>query len=48
MKVTLIGIDLAKSIFQLCGVYQAGKRISKRQVRQARLMELLIQQHLGQ
>ena len=43
MKVTLIGIDLAKSIFQVCGVNQAGKRIFNRQVRRARLMELLIQ-----
>jgi transposase len=43
MKVTLIGIDLAKSIFQVCGVNQVGKRIFNRQVRRARLMELLIQ-----
>jgi len=43
MKVTLIGIDLAKSIFQICGVNQAGKRSFNRQVRRARLMELLIQ-----
>jgi len=43
MKVTLIGIDLAKSIFQVCGVNQAGKRVFNRQVRRARLMELLMQ-----
>jgi transposase len=43
MKVTLIGIDLAKSIFQVCGVNQAGKRAFNRQVRRARLMELLLQ-----
>jgi transposase len=43
MKVTLIGIDLAKSIFQVCGVNQAGKRVFNRQVRRARLMELLVQ-----
>jgi len=43
MKVTLIGIDLAKSIFQVCGVNQAGKHIFNRQVRRARLMELLLQ-----
>ena len=43
MKVTLIGIDLAKSIFQVCGVNQVGKRIFNRQVRRARLMELLTQ-----
>lgn len=43
MKVTLIGIDLAKSIFQVCGVNQAGKQVFNRQVRRARLMEFLIQ-----
>ena len=43
MKVTLIGIDLAKSIFQVCGVNQAGKRVFNRQIRRARLMEFLIQ-----
>lgn len=43
MKVTLIGIDLAKSIFQVCGVNQAGKRVFNRQVRRAKLMALLIQ-----
>jgi transposase len=43
MKVTLIGIDLAKNIFQVCGVNQAGKRVFNRQVRRARLMEFLMQ-----
>lgn len=43
MKVTLIGIDLAKSIFQICGVNQAGKRVFNRQIRRARLMEFLMQ-----
>lgn len=43
MKVTLIGIDLAKSIFQVCGVNQAGKRVFNRQVRRTRLMALLMQ-----
>jgi len=43
MKVTLIGIDLAKSIFQVCGVNQAGKRKFNRQVRRKRLMAFLLQ-----
>jgi len=43
MKVTLIGIDLAKSIFQVCGVNQAGKRKFNRQVRRNRLMAFLMQ-----
>jgi transposase len=45
MKVTLIGIDLAKNIFQVCGVNQAGKHVFNRQVRRTRLMELLMQHH---
>jgi len=43
MKVTLIGIDLAKNIFQVCGVNQAGKCVFNRQVRRTRLMALLLQ-----
>lgn len=43
MKVTLIGIDLAKSIFQVCGVNQAGKPVFNRQVRRNKLVELLLQ-----
>ncbi len=46
MKVTLIGIDLAKNIFQVCGVNQAGKRVFNRQVRQATLLELLVQHRM--
>lgn len=42
MKVTLIGIDLAKSIFQVCGVNQAGKPLFNRQVRRNRLIEMLL------
>lgn len=41
MKVTLIGIDLAKSIFQVCGVNPAGKAVFNRQVRRNKLMKLL-------
>ena len=43
MKVTLIGIDLAKSIFQVCGVNRAGKHVFNRQIRRARLMGFLLQ-----
>jgi len=43
MEVTLIGIDLAKSIFQVCGVNQAGKPVFNRQVRRGMLMEFLAQ-----
>jgi transposase len=43
MKVTLIGIDLAKTIFQVCGVNQAGKTVFNRQLRRNKLMALLMQ-----
>jgi len=43
MKVTLIGIDLAKSVFQVCGVNRAGKPVFSRQVRRGKLMQRLLQ-----
>ncbi|NWO08664.1 MAG: IS110 family transposase [Alteromonadaceae bacterium] len=42
MKVTLIGIDLAKSVFQVCGVNQAGKPVFNRQVRRNKLLQTLL------
>ena len=42
MNVTLIGIDLAKSVFQVCAVNQQGKVVFNRQVRRNRLMALLM------
>jgi len=43
MNVTLIGIDLAKTIFQVCGVNKAGKPIFNRQLRRNKLLEFLAQ-----
>lgn len=43
MKVTLVGIDLAKSVFQVCGVNQAGNAAFNHQVRRNRLIEKLFQ-----
>lgn len=43
MNVTLIGIDLAKSVFQVCAVNQAGKQVFNRAVRRHRLLPLLAQ-----
>lgn len=43
MQVTLIGIDLAKSVFQVCGVNQVGKPVFNKQVRRQRLLNLLVQ-----
>lgn len=42
MNVTLIGIDLAKSVFQVCAVNQQGKVVFNRQVRRNRLIALLM------
>lgn len=42
MKVTLIGIDLAKTIFQVCGVNSQGKSVFNRQVRRHHLMKTLL------
>lgn len=41
MKVSLIGIDLAKSVFQVCGVNTAGKQQFNRQVRRAQLLRFV-------
>lgn len=41
MNVNLVGIDLAKSVFQVCAVNQAGKVVSNRQVKRDRLMDEL-------
>ena len=42
MNVTLIGIDLAKSVLQVCAVNQKGKVVFNRQVRRNRLIALLM------
>lgn len=41
MKVCLIGIDLAKTIFQVCGVNQASKPIFNKAIKRAKLLEFL-------
>lgn len=43
MQVTLIGVDLAKNILQLCGVNQAGKAIFNRQVKRHKLLAFMAQ-----
>lgn len=37
MHINVLGIDLAKNVFQLCAINQAGKEVFSRQVRRARL-----------
>lgn len=39
MKVTTVGIDLAKQIFQVHGVDEQGKTVIRRQLRRAQLAE---------
>jgi len=41
MKITRLGIDLAKQVFQLHGVDERGHRVLRRQVRRAQLLEYL-------
>ncbi len=43
MNITLIGIDLAKNVFQVCGVNQACKPLFNRQIRRANLLDFLAQ-----
>lgn len=43
MKVTLIGIDLAKTIFQVCGVNQAGRPVFNKRVKRDHFMTLVLQ-----
>lgn len=42
-QVTLIGIDLAKTIFQVCGVNQAGKAKFSKKIKRDRLLAFLTQ-----
>jgi transposase len=42
MKVTTVGIDLAKQVFQIHGVDECGKAIIKKQLRRAQMAEFFI------
>lgn len=42
MKVTTVGIDLAKNVLQLHGVKQYGKTLIKKQIRRDQMAEFLI------
>lgn len=42
MNVTLIGIDLAKNVFQICGVNQAGKSVFNKQVKRQKVLETVL------
>ena len=43
MKITTVGLDLAKSVFTLQGVDERGNMVLRKTVRRARLLELLAQ-----
>lgn len=43
MEVTVLGVDLAKNVFQLHGVDASGKAVLKKKVRRARLIETMAQ-----
>ena len=43
MSVSLIGIDLAKNVFQVCGVNQAGKQVFNRALKRKDLLNFLLQ-----
>lgn len=43
MNVSLIAIDLAKNVYQVCGVNQAGKPVFNRSLRRAKLSEFMAQ-----
>ena len=43
MKVTTLGIDLAKSIFQLHGVDEQGKVVFQKRVSRSKLLETVAQ-----
>jgi transposase len=42
VNITLIGIDLAKNVFQICGVNQAGKAMFNKQVRRQKVLETIL------
>ncbi len=43
MNIKLVGIDLAKNVFQLCAMNQAGKVVFNRPVKRSRLLEEMTQ-----
>jgi transposase len=43
MKITTVGLDLAKSVFTLHGVDERGNTVLRRTVRRAKLLELFAQ-----
>lgn len=42
MKVTTVGIDLTKQVFQIHGIDEYGKAVIKKQLRRAQMAEFFI------
>lgn len=42
MKITTVGIDLAKNLFQLHGVNEHGKVVIKKQIRREQMAEFFV------
>ena len=42
MKINIVGIDLAKSVFQLHGVNEFGKTVIKKQLRRDQVSEYFV------
>jgi transposase len=42
MKITIVGIDLAKNVFQVHGVNEAGKVVQRKQLRREKLLEYFV------
>ena len=42
MDITTIGIDLAKSVFQLHGIDSSGKVLIKKQIKRAQMAEYFV------
>ncbi len=43
MNITTIGVDLAKSVFQVHGVDKRGKAVIQKRLRRSRVLEYFIQ-----
>jgi transposase len=43
MKITRVGVDLAKSVFQVHGVDASGRRVWKRQLKRANWLKVLVE-----
>jgi transposase len=43
MEITIVGIDLAKSVFQICAMNRAGRVVKTKRLKRAELMKFIVQ-----